>query len=145
MRLGGVGGKCLACALRTFIPAICIQFFSKAILRSDNRSNSSRLIKLKTFLIKQSAVNQHNIRVNLIVKYDLQCWEHYRLLRLVLGTSLDWVRTNNVSRTCTLCNLRYFDLELPLNSSDFNHSTMIASSTLSGKRLYPASSVVSTT
>lgn len=38
---------------------------------------------------------------------------------------------------CTLCNLRYFDLELPLNSSNFNHSTMIASSTLSGKRLYP--------
>lgn len=81
----------------------------------------------------------------MIVKYDLQGWEHYRLLILLLGTSLDWVRTNNVSRTCTLCNLRYFDLELPLNSSNFNHSTMIASSTLSGKRLYPASSVVSTT
>lgn len=85
------------------------------------------------------------MKVIMIVKYDLQGWEHYRLLILLLSTSLDWVRTNNVSRTCTLCNLRYFDLELPLNSSDFNHSTMIASSTSSGRRLYPASSVASTT
>ena len=85
------------------------------------------------------------MKVIMIVKYDLQGWEHYRLLILLLSTSLDWVRTNNVSRMCTLCNLRYFDLELPLNSSDFNHSTMIASSTSSGRRLYPASSVASTT
>ena len=45
------------------------------------------------------------MKVIMIVKYDLQGWEHYRLLILLLSTSLDWVRTNNVSRMCTLCNV----------------------------------------
>lgn len=36
------------------------------------------------------------MKVIMIVKYDLQGWEHYRLLILLLSTSLDWVMENPV-------------------------------------------------